>query len=310
MPVKSIIDLGRRKSPGLGRSRLYNGSEDFVQEMPETLDQHTMSDATEGEYAAPTLPTSAGPLTPPKQAKAVRLSYWRWLRLSRLAMVAYLAMAVVSTAWLLPWLPGGLNTDDYTSELGFTIYLLSSVAVIGILAAASRELAGRHRETLIMWASVYEEESGLHNRSYLYDRLSLECEQAERNSAVFSILVLRFRVTSSVSGNRPVLPHSTFEGATQIINRLTRPADLVARLSDNELAILATTVDEKGRKRLLERIVAAVTDEFSELFGEADDFEVASGCSTFGVDGTQAEALVSTARGAVPLSPRRDLFAA
>lgn len=248
-------------------------------------------------------------LVQPGGAKQLRRSYLRWLRLSRLALAAFMMIQVAALLWLLPWLPGGLDASDYTPELAFTIYLLSGAAFAGILVAASREVARRYGERIMVWAAVYDEESGLHSREYLYDRVALECEQAARSNTVFSVLAVQFRMDGDAPGPAPAIPDSAMELAANIIAGITRPGDLVARLSGHELAILARTVDERRRNELSLRITKAVTDDLGAVLGKATAVDVVAGGATFGRDGRQAEELVSVARNAANLCPRVSLRA-
>ena len=243
----------------------------------------------------------------PGRAKQLRRSYLRWLRLSRLALAAFVVIQVAAFFWLLPWLPGGLDTADYTPELALTIYLLSGAAFAGVLVAASREVARRYGERIVAWAAVYDEESGLHSREYLYDRVALECEQAARNNTVFSVLAVRFRVDDDAPGRAPAIPDSAMELAADIIDGIVRPGDLVARLSDHELAILARTVDESSRNELALRITKAATEDLGAVLGKATAVEVVAGGATFGADGYQAEELISVARNAAKLCPSGSL---
>lgn len=280
--------------------------------MQGTPDHDGLSGQREGARIAeiPGPPPIVQPPLSLERAKQVRRSYLRWLRLSRLATAAFVVTGAAALLWLLPWLPGGLDTEDYTPELAFTIYLLSGAAVTGILVAAFQELARRYRERIMVWAAVYDEESGLHSRDYLYDRLLLACEQAERLHTVFSVVVLRFRVAGQAPGRTPALTETVMERTADIIYRMTRLGDLVARLSDSELAILATTVDESTRRGLTLRIIAAVTADLGDLLGEGAVFDVVSGGATFGEDGRQAAALLSAARKAAMLAPRGSARAA
>ncbi len=170
------------------------------------------------------------------QAKAAHRGYFRWRRLSRVAIVAFGVFAVVFLLWALPWLPRGLNTDDYTPQLALSVYLMAGVAAAAVFALAFQELARRDRESLMMWGTLFDEVSGLHNRTYLYDRLSLECEKAARNGGVFSVIALQIRLGGSVPGSSPALPASALQDIGTLVDCLTHPSDLVALLGSAELA--------------------------------------------------------------------------
>src|SRR3990172_13214301 len=142
-------------------------------------------DAARPDGHEPTRQAGSTPLPPEtlpperlRAASTVTRSYYRWLHLRRLAFAAFVILGIFLLLWLVPWLPSGLDTDDYTPEMAFTVYLLAGVALMALLALGFQELARRNRERLMLWSTVYDEGTGPHNRTYLYDRLSLECERA------------------------------------------------------------------------------------------------------------------------------------
>ncbi len=222
--------------------------------------------------------------------------YYRFRRLGRLALVAFFVTGAVFLLWVLPWLPSGLDTDDYTPELGFTMYLLVGIATTAMLALSFLELARRQRERLMIWAAVYDEATGLHTRSYLYDRLSLERERAQLTGRVFSVLVLQIRTRRSGSGPSPMLSNATLQKVAALINRLTHPSDLVALLSGSELAILSIGASLEERDGLVERLRAAVATELPRFLDRPAAVDVIGGAATYGVEGTDAGDLVQAAR--------------
>ena len=159
-------------------------------------------------------------------AKAYK-TYYRWLRLKRLALAGFVMAAVLFILWAIPWLPSGLDTGDYTPELAFTTYLLLGVVLTAAAAMACQELARRHREGLLAWAIVYDEATGVRNRAYLYDRLALECERTGHNAGVFSILVLRFDSIVPALGN-----------VAELIERVTHRSDVVSLLKHLSMNLL------------------------------------------------------------------------
>ena len=239
---------------------------------------------------------------PRRRATAAYRSYFRWRRLSRLVMAACLVVATVLVLWLVPWMPRGLETDDYTPELAFTVYLLGGVGLTGVLALAFSELARREREGLMVWAAVYEETSGLRNRTYLYDRLSLESERARRSGSVFSVIVLQIRLRHSDSVPLRVLPEDSLQKVTELINRDTHPTDLVAKLTDSELAIVALEIDQQSRRGLVERLRTTIASELPVYVGRSATLDVKGGAATYGVDGTDADTLVQAARTSATLA--------
>ncbi len=215
-------------------------------------------------------------------------SYRRWLRLKRLALAAFVTVATLFLVWAIPWLPRGLDTDDYTPELAFTTYLIAGVALTAVAAMTCQELARRRRESMLAWTTIYDEATGLRNRAYLYDRLSLECDRAEHDASVFSVLVLR------VSGSAPIL-----ERLAELIARVIHRSDIVALLSGRELAILSVGLGEKERGLLLERLRGAVAAELCRLPGKPAIKDIQGGAATYGVDGDDPNTLVQAARSRV-----------
>jgi GGDEF domain-containing protein len=251
-------------------------------------------------------PASLEALPPDRRQRArdAYRSYYRWQRLRRLALAAFLTTALLFVAWLTPWLPGGLDAEDYTLELAFTVNLLVSVVFLAALALAFQELARRQRETLLLWSSVYEEASGLRSRTYLYDRLALECQRARRAGGTFSLLVLRLRITSDTHARPAMVSHAALQEIGALIDRLTHRTDVVALLSGSELAVLAHQVDEHARVALLERLEDTVRLALPRYQDETDSISVRGGASTYGVDGDDAGALVQAARAAaIPARP-------
>lgn len=244
-----------------------------------------------------------------EQVRAAHRGYFRWLRLSRLALAAFALMAALFLLWALPWLPKGLDAGDYTPELGLTTYLVAGVAVTAVLALAFQELARRDRESLLLWGTVYDEATGLHNRAYLYDRLALECERAELSGGVFSAVVLQIRLDSPTSGSTPgstpALPRSALREVGELLDDLTHASDLVALLNGSELAVLAMGSSRNDRGSLQERLRGAVAAGLPRLLPRPALVAVRSGSATFGEDGKDPDTLIQAARAAAILAPRR-----
>jgi diguanylate cyclase (GGDEF)-like protein len=272
--------------------------------MPQITDEKLTQKEQPTQARAEAATPPAEPPSPERRglARAAHRSYYRLLRLSRLAYVAFFTMAALLLLWMAPWVPSGLDAEDYTPQLTFTLYLLLAVVFSALVVIALRELTRRRRESLLVWAAVFDEATGLHNRTYLYDRLSLECERAERIGGVFSILVLQIRFGKSPSERPPSLSDAAWQKMAELINRNTHPTDMVALLSGGELAVLAMRVDRESRKALLERLRTALAVELPALLPKAPFASVVGGVATYGVEGTDAGALVQAARAAAALA--------
>lgn len=232
----------------------------------------------------------------PSRAKRAHEGYYRWLRLSRLAMAAFGALAVMFLFWAVPWAPAGLDAEDYTPELAFTVYLLGSIAISGLLSMTFKELARRSKESLMAWSAIYDIGTGLHNRTYMYDRLSLECTRAERGGAVFSVISLQILIANSEFETVVSLSEAALRDIADTVDSLTHPADLVARLSGSELAVIAIGLDKANRSSVVERLRAAIVADLARVLGRPSASEVKAGVATFGIDGKGGAALVEAAR--------------
>ena len=270
-----------------------------------------MTDRSEATTAPPPeqqAHAAGEPLSPERlsRAKAALRGYYRWLRLSRLTLGAFFIIAALFVAWLVPWLPSGLDADDYTPEMAFTVYLLGTTALIGLLALSFREFARRDRESLLVWTSVFDEATGLHNRAYLYDRLALECERAQRSGRPFTLFVLQTRLASATGDGQPTLSAAVQEKLASLIDTITHSTDVVALLSTNELAVLAFGVGREHRQSIQHRLHATVDAELTRYLETPAVIDVKIGTATYGLDGADPSTLVQAGRsGALLAVPRR-----
>lgn len=270
----------------------------------------TLDEAGPGEDLQQQPTGDAVPVERLGRAKAAQRGYYRWLRLSRLALGAFVVAALVFIAWLMPWLPGGLDSSDFTPKTAFTLYLLGGATFIGMLALSFRELARRDREGLLVWASVYDEATGLHNRTYLFDRLALECERAQRSERPFTLLLIKIRLAEPGSDVQPALTSALHEKLADLINSVTHSTDVVALLSPGELALLAFGVSRENRKALEDRLRATVQLQLPRSLSGPVIVDVNIGAATLGVDGSDPSALVQAARTDSLLAVRRHQAAA
>lgn len=272
--------------------------------MPQNLEEDAAGTDSATGLSEASAPDGGDSLSPEgvRQARAAYRSYYRWLRASRLMMAACLTLAALFLLWILPWLPTGINTADYLSVVAFTIYLLVAFSITAVTALIVRERAGRKRQSLMVWSAVYDEATGLHNRTYLFDRLSLECDRAERMGGVFSLLVLRIRLGEVGSGPSPIDFNAALHRMADSISQISRPTDLTALLSSSELAVLAVGVDREKRAALLERIRATVAADFSRFLHRPAGVGVIGGAATYAVEGTEGADLIRAARAAATLA--------
>lgn len=271
---------------------------------------HGDHEPDDAQRAAPTERMGSAPPAELHSVGPAFQGYYRWLRLSRLAMAAFFAMAAATFLWLIPWLPIGLDASDYSPELAFTVYLLGGLVITGILALAAREFVRRQREGLLVWTKVYDETTGLHSREYLYDRISLECERAEHAGSVFSVLLLQVRFGASASGQGSPPSGVSLRRVAEVVNRARRPTDLVGFISDREVAIFATGVNKEDRRSLQTRLATTMGTELARALHGQATVELVSGGATYGLDGRTAPTLIQAARAEAVLATPECLSAA
>ena len=239
--------------------------------------------------------------------RAAYSNYHRWVRVSRLAIGAFIFMAAIALLWLVPWVPSGLDAQDYSPQTGFTVYLLLSLAVLGMFSLFVQERTRRNRESLMVWSSVYDETTGLHNRTYLFDRLALECERARRRGDAFSLIVIQIRsdnVRGKTERKSGPLSSGALRKVAEVIDGMTHANDMVALLSNSELAVLANGVDRESRRGLQERLGDAVARELPGLLSTTALVDVKTGAATYGTDSTEPATLVQAARTSAALRVR------
>lgn len=229
-----------------------------------------------------------------RQARSIHRSYYAWLRLSRLAAAGFVVMAVLFLIWTVPWLPSGLSTEDYTPEVAFTLYLVGGTTLLGTLALVLRTVARRRQATLMAWSAVYDQRTGLYNRTYLYNLLALECDRASELRSAFSLLVFQLRPAASGAALSP----TALQTLAELIRRSVRSTDVVGLLSENELAVLALELGRKQRTVLLRKVRSAIVAALPTLLGPDAGIGVMAGAATYGAEGEEPGSLIQAARSA------------
>lgn len=247
--------------------------------------------------------------SPPRADRRLSLgpyaNYLRLLKLSRLLWVAFLTMVAFFVFWAIPWLPGGLSTEDYSGRVAFTLILVSAIFGSGVGLLALREWLRRMEGALVAFNAVYDATTGLYNRRYFYDRLTLECERAEREATSFSVLLFRFDtqpVTHRRDDSKKIL---RLLGGRLV--RETRTSDVVAVLGGNELAVATVGVGKGLALELAGRLQSVIESVLVDGFSakarsahESDDGSQPSrlvrvGVSEYPSDGSNAAALLRRA---------------
>jgi diguanylate cyclase (GGDEF)-like protein len=211
--------------------------------------------------------------------------------------VAFWAATGYFLFWAIPWFPGGLSEKDYTGRVALTVILGGICAVLGVGTLVLREYLRRTKEALLAWTTVYDDTTGLYNRRYFYDRLSLECERARRQGTTFSLVVMRFehggryRRGPSAGGLRRL---------ASALTRATRSEDMVALLGGNELAVAAMGVTRKMVPQVIERLQGALE---GCLVDSGDRLKLRLGAATYGGRCRHPSTLLRLARGPLDAKP-------
>jgi diguanylate cyclase (GGDEF)-like protein len=221
-------------------------------------------------------------------------SYFRTLFLSRLALLAFWACFFYFVVWAIPWIPGGLTAGDYSMELVATMVIAGSSMLLGLIAATLRSQARHKREALVAWTAVYDETTGLYNRRYFYERLSLECERSQRHDIPFALALLEMQYPQSRKDSRAAL-----RPAAELVKSLTRATDVVAMISEREFAVLLVGARQDVALQLAERLRESVNARLPSLLNTNDPsiwptLEV--GVAAYGEDGSTPESLLGAAR--------------
>jgi diguanylate cyclase (GGDEF)-like protein len=252
-----------------------------------------------GPSGSPETPASSDEgLTSPEAVQGAVGTHRRYrslLHRSRLLGTAFwVAMAYFlfwSIPWFraIPWLPGGLTTEDYTERVSLTLILAAFCGVLGVGTLILRDHLLRTREALLAWTAVYDEVTGLYNRQYFFDRLSLECERARRQGTTFSLFLMRFE-PSTGQGRGPGSNALRHLGA--VLTETMRSNDLVALLGGNELAVVAMGVPRKDAPLVVQRLEAA-------LEGSLAGLNLRMGVATYSARTRNAGTLLRFARASV-----------
>ena len=189
-----------------------------------------------------------------------------------------------------PWLPGGLSEEDYTEQVTLTLIFGGLCVILGVGTLILREHLRRTREALLAWTTVYDETTGLYNRRYFFDRLSLECERARRQGATFSLILMRFE-HSAGHGRGPSSGALRRLGAA--LTRTMRSNDLVALLGGNELAVVAMGVPRKSAPQVVDRLKNALQ---GSLVDSGVHLSLRLGVATYGARCRDPSALLRSAR--------------
>ena len=231
--------------------------------------------------------------TPQRGGVSLHQHYYALLRRSRLMAVAFWVATAYFLYWAIPWFPGGLSEEDYTEQVALTLILGGLCIILGVGTLILRQHLRRTREALLAWTTVYDETTGLYNRRYFFDRLSMECGRARRQGTTFSFILMRFE-HSTGHGRGPSTGALRRLGA--VLTRTMRSNDLVALLGGNELAVVAMGVPRKLSPQVVDRLKRALE---GSLVDSGDRLSLRLGVATYSARCRDPSALLRLARRAL-----------
>ncbi len=194
-------------------------------------------------------------------ASQIEEHYLRDLKLSRLARVAALFVTGMFFAWIIPYLPSGLDPDAYTGP-GSLAVMFSVLAIgLGVLSMAYLLRAARRRDMLVAWSALFDESTGLHNRQYFLDRLDLEIARATVDNRSFRVFLLQ-ATRQGPHGELQRLNREELSDVAAALRQSLSPYDTLAALRPGELAVLSPSVVPAVFEQTEERLHGALRFAF------------------------------------------------
>jgi GGDEF domain-containing protein len=175
------------------------------------------------------------------EAGEIEERYLRDLKLSRLARVAALVVTGMFFAWVIPYLPSGLDPDAYTGPGSLAVMFSVLALSLGVLSMAYLFRATRRRDMLVAWSALFDESTGLHNRQYFLDRLDLEIARATVDNRSFRVFLLQ-ATRQGPNGEVQRLNREELSEMAAALRDSLSPYDTLAALRPGELAVLAPSI--------------------------------------------------------------------
>lgn len=180
--------------------------------------------------------------------------------------------------------------------------------LLGVISDA--ETIGRE-DTGLHPSAMFDPLTGLSNRVHFHRNLQWEIEHGAGESQVFSLLVIdlnRFKQINDTRGH--AVGDLVLVEVGQRMRRVLRAGEHVARLGDDEFAVIASSADPQAASLIAERMALALNRPHS--IGAATlNLSASIGTSSFPFDGIDGDALLICAEAAMNEAKRNGLrFAA
>ena len=186
-------------------------------------------------------------------------------------------------------------------KAGATDYLpkerLSGPLFLGHLEEA---FARKAEEERIKYLAMYDELTGLPNRSLLFDRLHTALAGAHRQRAHLALVLL------DLDGFKAVNDEMGHDGGDDVLRvvatrlkECTRESDTVARLGGDEFILLVPDVDSREEIDVVCERISAVIEEPMVVKGRSFLILASVGASLYPQDGEEADTLIRKADAAM-----------
>lgn len=227
------------------------------------------------------------------------LADWQAERLRLLMMRACTGALILVLAayvfWVIPWLPLGLATADYSAPVAASVALGTLCGVFAVGYA-------------LVWAPQFKNESAsefvralfgsrrlIRGPGQFMHRLDLECRRARKDRRqTFTLVVVRLDGAAA----QDVGMNQLREAASIVARTAVRSDDIVGDSGDDEVWLLALGARQPAIPSLAGRLSRSFRDVVQP--SEAHSFKgFAIGAASFGPDGEQSNVLLECARRAI-----------
>jgi hypothetical protein len=214
------------------------------------------------------------------------LDAYRRARFFRKAMLAVFVLIFACTiAYAIPWIPGGLEKDDYNQRTLILMAMVMAAATTAFGSIYMRDTSKRIEQTIDTWTSVHQGLGDLRRREYFYERTVHECDLAAGRRSEFTVVALRLR-EPGVEGPDD---KRIFEGL-EALEPLVKEQDCLAVLGPHEIGVLAPRIKSNDAELFAEQLRNCIVASTQR------SLEVHAGFAVYGVDATEAGSLVGIAR--------------
>jgi GGDEF domain-containing protein len=179
------------------------------------------------------------------------------LKLSRLTRFAFFLVAGLFIAWVIPYMPSGLDPHTYAGPTSLAMMLSVLAVSLAALSMVYLLRAARRREVLLAWSALFDEGTGLHNRQYFLDRLDLEIARATINGHSFRVVLLQAQ-RQDKNGEFVRLEREELAEVAKEIRSTLSAQDTLAALRPDELAVLSPGVMPAFIEHTEEKLLGAL----------------------------------------------------